>query len=233
MAGTNSRIHGYNVVYQNEKGLNFHSFDLEKNGPSKFINNKVNIVGSGDYLYDHQGHIIPQGMLNRILDPLMTGMANCKDEKAVEVFIEKNKGTYPWLQLVYEYGRDIKAPMFFFTQSDSEDKVGNFFAIVTWNPINICRAPEDAKRNKYPGENIDEQVAAYLGNSAHQSAQGVNKAWLKSLQTLINGTKNNDKNINDYINECCKALAAQKKSGIGYYSFPWKKDPKGVLSPDN
>lgn len=246
MAGTNSRIHGYNDVYRNVKGLNFYSFDLEKNGPSKFINKKVNIVKSQDSIYDHQGHIVPQGMLNRILDPLMNEMAKCKDDQAVKDFIEKKKATCPWLKLVYDYGISIKAPMFDFTQSDSEDKVGNFFAIVTWNPVNICRAPEDTKRNQlpdadkrtnYPGENIDEQVADYLGNPAHKSAQGVNAAWLTSLQTLINETKKNNKNINDfisaYINECCKTLSGQQKSGIGYYSFPWKKDTKGVLFPDN
>jgi hypothetical protein len=237
MAGTNSRIHGYNVVYRNEKGLNFYSFNVEKNGPSKFINQKVNIVKSQDNIYDHQGHIVPQGMLNLILDPLMNEMAKCKDDQAIKDFIEKKKDTYPWLKLIYDYGFYIKAPMFDFTQSDSEDKVGNFFAIVTWNPVNICRAPEDSSRKNYPADKIDEQVADYLGNPAHKSAQGVNATWLTSLQALITETNKNNKNINDfinaYVNECCKTLPGQQKSGIGYYSFPWKKDSKGVLFPDN
>ncbi|PWN61244.1 hypothetical protein [Chryseobacterium viscerum] len=232
MKKSNERIHGYNAIYYNNAAPRFHSFDLVNKRPTNFINRQVSITSGENGILDHQGHIVPQNMLDLIVDPLIKEMGKCTDEDAVKNFINAQKNTYPWLQLVYDYGKQIsdRTPMFDFDENDPEEKLRGFFSIVIWNPVNICRAPEDSRRNNYPVDKIDDQVATYL--SKHTAEQGVHAAWLLSLQTLI-ANKDNKKTLNDYINECCKTLSEQEKSGFGYYSFPWKKDSKGVLFPDN
>jgi hypothetical protein len=231
MAGKNNRIHGYNIIYRENQQTKFQSFSMEKNGPSSFINRVIAINNSNDKILDHQGHIVPQNMLDLILNPLMKDMAECKDETDVKNFIKRS----PWLELVYSYGKNIKAPMFDFSQKEPEDKVGNFFAIVTWNPVNICRAPEDAKRKDkngklVPGNKVDVQVRDYLAN--HRDEQGVNTDWLTSLQTLKED-ETDKKKLENYIIQCCNILAGQEKKGIGYYSFPWEysEDKNNPLIP--
>lgn len=224
MAGDDSRIHGYNAVYRTQQPVKFHSFELDnKNKPKNFIYQKITIDGLGAVVDDHQGHIVPQNTLNLVLNPLMKDMAkNCNTISQVENFIKNS-----WMQSVYDYGKKIGAPMFIFDDHDPETKVGGFFSIVTWNPVNICRAPEDKNRGGIPGETIDTQVEQYLAN--HQADQGVNAAWLSSLQSLMKDSKNVDK-IKDYITKCSDTLSGQVNKGIGYYSFPWKYAGK-VLSP--
>ena len=224
MAGDNDRIHGYNPIYRVQKPVNFHSFDLDsKTKPTNFIYQKVSIDGPGVAVDDHQGHIVPQKTLNIVLNPLMESMAkSCKNLPDVKNFIKNS-----WMQSVYDYGEKIGAPMFDFEDSDPETKVGGFFSIVTWNPVNICRAPEDKKRNGVPGNTIDTQVEQYL--AAHKDQQGVNTAWLSSLQTLMKDDKNKDK-ITDYIVKCSDTLSGQLTKGIGYYAFPWKYT-NNILNP--
>lgn len=224
MAGKNDRIHGYNPIYRSEQPVKFHSFDMEKNGPSKFINRLVTIEDSSNKILDHQGHIVPQNMLDSVLNPLMKEMAKCNDIAQVENFINGS----PWMKLVYDYGKKINAPIFDFDQKEPEDKVGNFFAIVTWNPVNLCRAPKDDERGKRPGQNVDIEVRDYLDN--HSKDQGVNTDWLSSLKTL-NQNETDKNKIEKYITQCCNTLSGQLKEGIGYYSFPWKYNAKKELIP--
>lgn len=229
MAGNNDRIHGYNKIYRSgEVKPNFDSFELMSNRrPDKFIYRPVNIVGGGTTAYDHQGHIVPQNMLNEILDPIQNTMAEqCSTLPQVEEFI-RTSGK-PWLQLIFNYADAIKAPMFDFDETDPENKVGNFFSIVTWNPINICRAPEDNRRKGIPGNTIDTQVKNYL--DAHKDDQGVDTAWLASLSALISDP--GKANIEKYIDACCNSLNNQLAHGIGYYAFPWQ-NREGVLSPES
>lgn len=228
MAGNDDRIHGYNPIYRDEQGpLKFCSFDLSRqNRPTNFINRTVNVIPiGGAVVSDHQGHIVPQNMLNTILDPLMENMAALCDnlDKALQ-YIQDHAA---WMTDVYNYGVAIGVPMFDFSDNDPENKVGGFFSIVTWNPVNICRAPADNTRNGEPGNTIDAQVAAYL--DANQVAQGVNAQCMASLNALI--LHPNDVNyIEDYITQCSATLAGQQLAGIGYYAFPWVNNAN-VLSP--
>lgn len=227
MAGNNDRIHGYNAVYRNNAGpVNFHSFDLNHGRPTNFIYRQVNIVGGGAPALDHQGHIVPQNILNVILNPLMVAMAAQSNNLGQALAFMNGPQGAPWMQLVYNYGLAIGAPMFDFDEADPEDKLGGFFSIVTWNPVNICRAPEDNRRNGVPGNNIDVEVVNYLNNN--QAAQGVNAPWLASLQALVLNA--NNANITAYITACSNTLAGQQVAGIGYYAFPWQ-DNHGVLQP--
>jgi len=224
MAGNNDRIHGYNAIYRTaDVQINFFSFELNQAGrPQNFINRPVAIIGGGPAALDHQGHIVPQNTLNLVLNPRMADMAAaCHDLNQTIDYIAAGPA---WMQAVYDYGDEIGAPMFDFDEGDPEDRLGGFFSIVTWNPINICRAPDDARRGGAPGDNIDQQVVDYL--AAHQVPQGVVPAWLASLNNLIPNPANVVL-IEDYITECSNTLAAQLAGGIGYYAFPWQNN--GVI----
>lgn len=227
MAGEDDRIQGYNPIYRSENiSINFYSFDLNNNRPTKFINRIVNVIDNPNApILDHQGHIVPQNILNIILDPLMDDMAKeCNNLEEAKVYINNHN---QWMTDVYDYGFAIGAPMFDFSEEDPENKVGGFFSIVTWNPINICRAPSDKERDGVPGNNIDTQVTTYLKNN--KEAQGVDQEWLDSLEQLIEEPDNRDY-IENYITKCSATLADQINAGIGYYAFPWVSNDD-ILSP--
>ena len=243
MAGINSRVHGYNPIYRNQHGAqNLHSFDLGQGnagGPGAFIFRQVNINGAMPAALDHQGHIIPQNVTDGVLDVVMALMAlpQIGNIQAVQAFIVAHNNQYPWLQPVFNYGTAMGIPMFDFAENEAEARVGGFFSIVTWNPINICRAPTDDRRGipPFPGAGIDVPVQHYL--TAQQAAQGVNQAWLQELTLLANALTPPVINpnahighINDYITACSATLLGQQNAGIGYYSFPWVNN-NNILSP--
>jgi hypothetical protein len=289
MAGTNDRIHGYNAIYRNGAANNFDSFVLGYGRPGQFINRQV--VGAPIGITDHQGHIVPQNILNTVLDPMMNAMAAqitaarlaagiaaatgaaaaaaagaaaalsiagggdavaaaaagvaaaalvppaaavaagpaglTAAGAAKDTYILANTATHAWLPTTEAYGVAIGAPMYDFTEDDPENQVGGFFSIVTWNPVNICRAPEDARRNGVPGITIDQAVRDHL--NANQGVQGVNGPWLAALDALIG--LNNAANTIAYITACSATLAGQQAAGIGYYSFAWQNNPAGDLIP--
>lgn len=230
MAGENDRIHSYNGVYRSEAGApQFYSF-ASRNG--KFINQPVYIpAGGGPAAYDHQGHIVPQNILNIVLNVEMAHMAeNCLDEASAILYVTAHA---PWLRDAYAYGLAIGAPMFDYEYEDPEARFGNFFSIVTWNPVNLCRAPSDDCRGGAPGDEIDQLVVDYL--EAHPYEQGVNGAWLASLNNLI-ADPENVALITAYLNACSATLAGQRAVGIGYYAFPWEYQialKNSNLSADN
>lgn len=218
MAGNNDRIHGFNAVYR-DASTGFECFESMYGRPQRFNNRPINTIGARSGVLDHQGHIVPQNILNVVLDPLMTDMAaTCNNPADVADFI-KRRNDMPWLQSVFNYGTSIKAPMFSFESTEPEDKVGNFFSIVTWNPVNICRAPDDTHRGGLPGDSIDAQVVGYLNQNG--AAQNINQEWFASLQAL-QANPTDITNINNYITACSNTLAGQQQNGIGYYSFPWQ-----------
>lgn len=241
MAGNNDRIHGYNPIYR-QNPERFNSFALNGQNPGAFIGRLVNIATPGDIppALDHQGHIVPQNTLNVVLNAVAADMGNFLSNDAnnnvagVQTYIANNVAAHPWLQDVYNYGVAIGAPMFEFDTNDANDKVDGFFSIVTWNPVNICRAPSDDRRGGLPGNDIDHQVNNYL--EANQAAQGVGNNWLNALdQLMTHGNGDNNEYLLAYINACSATLNAQLAAGIGYYSFPWESDTiagNSVLYPE-
>ncbi|WP_338791985.1 hypothetical protein [Bernardetia sp. MNP-M8] len=227
MAGNYDRIYGYNQVYRNAAGApNFYSFNFNaQNRPTAFIYRFVNVVNGQD-VYDHQGHIVPQQMLNLVLDDVMANMAMaCNNLTDVIQFIQDHQAQSPWLMSVWCYANAANIPyniLFDFDENDPEDKLGGFFSIITWNPVNICRAPTDDHRGGVPGNNIDVQVVDYLT----QNPQGVDPQWIVAVNALNNG----DINTNQYITACSNTLAMQAVQGTGYYAFPWKTQ-ENVLIP--
>jgi hypothetical protein len=237
MPGSNDRIHGYSPIYRNP-GHNpnpqrLHSFDLQINGnPGAFINRLVNTPPGFPATLDHQGHIVPQNILNQELTLALNAMAIfCVNEHAnsagVQAFINTNGIGFPWLRDVFSYGQQIGAPMFDFEVDDIEDRFDGFFSIVTWNPINLCRAPSDDRRNGRPGNTIDIEVSNFI--DANQQAQGVDAAWVLTLNQLIANT--NFQNIKNYITACSQTLDWQLHNGVGYYTFDWALAPDGRLIP--
>jgi len=226
MAGENDRIHSYNPVYRSQAGApQFYSFQ-RRNG--QFINQPVSITDGTLGIYDHQGHIVPQNILNQVLNGERDQMfAQCINAPAAAAYALAGP---PWLRDAYNYGLQLGIPMFDFDNPDAEGRLGMLFSIVTWNPINLCRAPSDDQRGGYPGNNIDRQVVNYL--SAHQGAQGVNGPWLAALNNLINNTGT----VTQYLNACSATLAGQLVGGIGFYQFQWEyadqEDQFLKLSPD-
>jgi len=218
MAGENDRIYSWSAVYRNPAGPeNFYSFE-RRNQP--FINRPVDIVNRDgrEAAFDHQGHIVPQNILNRILDDQMVYMAaNCPDVASTVAYVT-NPARPQWMRDAYDFGLTLGIEMFNFDNDNMENKFGTFFSIITWNPVNLCRAPSDDRRGGYPAEAIDEQVADYL--RAHQPEQGVNANWMTALDAVIANT--NDDTITDYLNACSATLNAQLVAGIGYYQFPWE-----------
>lgn len=213
MAGNNDRIYSYNPVYRNADGpARFYSFE-RRNG--QFINRQVQIVNPGDPALDHQGHIVPQNILNEVLDATMDYMyTHCPTPESAVQYVTTHA---PWTLDTYNYGLHLNINMFDYDANDPEDRFGTFFSIVTWNPVNLCRAPGDDRRGGYPGNHIDEQVADYL--RTHQMEQGIDPDWMAALDQVIADAS--VENITNYLNACCATLDYQLTDGIGYYQFPW------------
>jgi hypothetical protein len=228
--GDDDRIHGYNAVYRNEEQQkpNLYAFIPKGNKPNipdKFHNIKVNVQGMN--IYDHQGHIVPQNLLGLVLANVVNIMDGCKEDTDFNAFFEQHN-EYPWLKQVYDYGQKTKAPMFEWDKAVAQDRLNGFLSIVVWNPINICRAPEDKERGGKPGNTIDLPVIDYL--KSHKAELGLNEGWLQALEAV---NAEDIGSINAYIGVCSATLEGQRAEGAGYYSFPWEKDgvklkPAGV-----
>lgn len=214
MAGNNDRIYSYNPVYRDETGpLQFYSFERIR-GP--FLYRVIEIVNAGEPALDHQGHIVPQNILNQVLDVALADMAaNCPTVESAVAYVTHGA---PWMRATYAFGLALGIEMFDFDEGDPEDRFDTFFSLVTWNPVNLCRAPTDDHRAGYPGNQIDTQVADYL--RAHQAAQGVDAAWMVALDAVIANTTVDT--ITNYLNACCATMDGQLTYGIGYYQFPWE-----------
>ncbi|MBE9042159.1 hypothetical protein IQ235_15370 [Oscillatoriales cyanobacterium LEGE 11467] len=218
MAGNNSRIHGYNrnVYGDRQKNSKFQAFDWEEKRPSKFLFKSVE--GSNPVVEDHQGHIVPQGMLNLVLDPLSRRVTSYTQLREIK---KNEKKQYPWINNVLSYLEKI-------TDNKNNYTVDNFFSIVTWNPVNICRAPSDNKRNGYPGEKIDKQVIDSL--KLIIESKYLKDYWLPSLEKLKSAKKPDVEVINEYITTCSSTLSRQLENPLGYYAFPWH-EKNGILFP--
>ena len=223
MAGDNDRIHGYNQAFyglNTDFALNNHSFGMENNRPTAFNNMQV----LGAQVLDHQGHIIPQNMLNRVLDPVANAMAACETLEEVVAFINDQQIEFPWLNTVLAYGNARGIPMFDF-EEEGQEKMDGFFSIITWNPINISRAPSDNDRGGYPGNEIDLQVRDRLAELPQ-----VNADWLGHLDQVIQNP--DQQNLNNYITSCSNSLNLAPDIVERYYRFEWVEQD-GVLVPAN
>jgi hypothetical protein len=224
--GDNNLIHGYNALYRAETG-NFHSFETVKKGsrgdvPSSFIFQPIKdtagvLLISGGGVTDHQGHIVPQNMLTTAIETAQTQLREANTAGTLATFLTANA----WMNAVVAYGTAIHAASFDLATIGIDDWLENFASIIMWNPINICRAPEDNKRLNVPGNTIDTKVHAYI-----KAALTHNTAWMTALDALIANTVTPVPAtlVTAYVAACSNTLAGQLTAGAGYYSFPWKNN---------
>jgi hypothetical protein len=93
-----------------------------------------------------------------------------------------------WLAPAVAYGNalgirtfNVAILMVLNNATNAEARLGNLFFIVTCNPVNICRAPNDIYRNGVPGTNLDYLVLNYLRATP---AAAANPAWMAAATTL-------------------------------------------------
>lgn len=260
MAGNNDRIHGHNHHYQNlVENVQFNSFVKEGRrispfayasialmkvdaGEASIAMTKVDVGESRYGTLDHQGHIVPQGMMNRILDPIMLEMSEvCDNESHVLRYIQHPPHKAQWLKPALDYGKHFGMPLFDFdirhlagSLPKAEDRLGGLFSIVTWNPINICRAPEDRVRGNYPGESLDDkvrqQLLAYRNSLCPTWLNALDSTWLTAL-TKLPGQPSEDQ-VRAYLDAATATLAQQRDKPLGYYRFPWVKVAGDILVPE-
>jgi hypothetical protein len=112
----------------------------------------------------------------------------CDSPAHVNTYIAHPPHNAAWLAPAVAYGNALGIPMFNIVipmvlnnATNAEARVGNLFSIVTWNPVNICRAPDDIYRNGVPGTNLDYLVLNYLRATP---AAAANPAWMAAATTL-------------------------------------------------
>lgn len=232
MAGKEDRVHGYNPKYRNVENSaenpQFAAFSLERAKPLKFeyhlaVQRERDPTRPLAYANDHQGHIVPQGLMNRVLDRLMLEMSKaCNTRDEVAAYITNHAA---WMKPALDYGEFFNVLPGFFrfdavhidgNDERAEMRLGWLFSIITWNPVNICRAPQDQDRGNYPGERLDLEVRKYLGKYPEKC----DGAWLAALLRLPAEPANSD--ILDYLKVTTHTLTAQQSNANGYYAFPWE-----------
>jgi hypothetical protein len=268
MAGNNNRVHGYNPLYRNPHvggGVavpRFESFAMGVAGglpnPGAFANRPVvQAIAPIPPLairLDHQGHIVSQQTMNLVLDAMMLDMSNvCNSPAHVATYIAHPPHNAGWLAPAVAYGNALGIPMFDFATpmvlnnaANAETRVGNLFSIVTWNPVNICRAPDDMYRNGIPGANLDYLVLNYLRATPGAAA---NAAWMAAATTLAQAPGaaalpalapvpipavplvQTAARVTAFLTASTATLAAQLGTASGYYQFNWHAAGAAGLLP--
>src|SRR5262249_16651611 len=113
------------------------------------------------------------------------------------------------------------------TAGNDEDWLGGYFSVIMWNPVNICRAPADARRGGTPGETVDQEVINYLLTMSVLLSREMNTAFeLMQSRPSVQDTER-------FIAACNQSLGTLQAFPNGYYQFPWRDNPdvNGVLIP--
>lgn len=243
--GTNDTIHGYNPSYQRADAYadpaQYLCFQFPVHGrPGNFINNPV----YGSYtptatfpnpVYDHQGHIVPQNLLSAVLKPIAEAVSNALDGSCdskmltldnVATYLETNYADMAF-DSVNRYIRDTliahggaRESVFVTTDNGDtvEERVGGYFSVLIWNPVNLCRAPSDDKRAAYPGNAVDDEVRNYL--LVNNATTGLTA----DMSTAFNDVGNNPSTpaVQAFITACNTALMTDVDTPKGYYAFAWQ-----------
>ncbi|MUO77973.1 hypothetical protein GOZ78_03810 [Agrobacterium vitis] len=227
MTFDSNAIHGYNPAYRNlGAGTRFSSFNMSPNGQRPVQFSSQPIAGTG-YL-DHQGHIIPQNnyqarliVIAQAADHAMQGqpaydLATLDAQLAI-LFPGMNFNTvttYIQQRLIVAGGA---APAIFVdpTENDPLERLNGYFSVINWNPVNICRAPDDNHRNNYPGNGPDNVVAAKLLTDPNNAGITLDANYQGFLQANIGNLLGN---VDNFITACNASLA---NAPIGFYKFGW------------
>lgn len=233
LIGDTNTIHGYNLQYQDVAGGGvgrYAAFTMQHGRPVQFHNDPVHGVPG---ILDHQGHIVPQHNYaprllhiatlidNELRDghgPYTLAQANAR---LVHHFPGMNFQTVTnYIQQMINNG--VLATIFIDPNGgDVEERIGGYFSVINWNPVNICRAPSDNQRNGYPGQGADNAVALKLLIDQANPGITLPPPFAAFLQ---NNLPNLLANVDGFITagNACLALTP-----MGYYQFNWG----AVLTP--
>jgi len=163
---------------------------------------------------DHQGHIIPQNMIARMLIPdhqklLSTIGKNSGCPKQFAEHMKDNWGQYHFSHFI-DYNEGL-----LYTESTPREILSNVYSKIIWLPANICRAPEDEDRHDGgPKEKIDEEVLGALGNLNYPMFD----LLLKAKEFVSKD------NYEGFMKVWKQLLAnAEQNKENRYYRFHWKK----------
>jgi len=227
-------IHGYNPQYRDTGGNGrydaFTMHDIHPR-PVQFHNELV----PGTQFLDHQGHIVPQNNYSPRLMAIATqidhDMLNGHGPYNLANATTRLAHHYPTMnfQVVTTYiqGRLMAAGGAAETifvdpgGGDVEERLGGYFSVVNWNPVNICRAPSDNHRHNYPGNAPDNVVALKLLTDQVNVGITLDPNFAVFLQANIVDLLGN---VDDFITACNASLA---NTPVGFYKFNWAN----VLAP--
>ena len=254
LIASNDRIHGYNPLYQFSNKAQFNCFTAQPCGkPSPFIPGVV----SGNYdntaefpllELDHQRHIVSQQAMVSALSNIAAKVSAVLGGKNSCQLTLDNVNRYlnfhyPKMNFsaVTHYikislmakGGACETAFVTTTRGDSvENRVGGYFSVIVWNPINLCRAPVEAVRDKYSANTVDNQIRTHLIKYSNKPGITLSRQMRLAFKTL--GSQPDEQQLQRYIARCNASLVENHYATRGYYSFNWKQDPTNryVLIPD-
>ena len=227
-------IHGYNPQYRDTgAGGRFDAFEMHavQPRPTRFHFEQV----PGTALLDHQGHIVPQNNYGPRLLAIATQIDNDlrgahgpynltnANVRLVHHFPTLNFQTVTtYIQNRLMAAGGANEEIFVDPHGDDvEDRLGGYFSVINWNPVNICRAPSDNHRSNYPGNGPDNVVALKLLTDQLNAGITLDANYQAFLRANIVNLLGN---IDDFIAACNASVA---NSPVGFYKFNWGN----VLAP--
>ena len=243
--GQIENIQGWNPAFRvaADNSL-YRRFDAFAGNAPCWTFNRQEVEGyyAGEKRMDLQSHIVPLSQMKRVLGPVAKAAFEASPRpnsfEDLNVFLMTN---YPSLKfqsvtnyinwkLIGEGGAPEQ--MFVNPKANSlENYLGGYFAVVLWNPVNICRAPALEYRFDYDGATLDVQVLNFL--LKHPMLPGIEilPHLSKALDVLY---KNNClKTLASYISVCNDCFENQLFSPTGYYQFSWEDQAIDVLKKNN
>jgi hypothetical protein len=229
----NSTLHGYNPVYRYSDTVpetRFTAFSLSPHRPMPERFHFQPVAGT-NYL-DHQGHIISQtiyqGRLEQIagqVDQQLFGTPHYT-LAGVNTFLVQNfpglnfQAVTDYIALVLQGHGGAQEHIFVDHEgTDLEDRVGGYFSVINWNPVNICRAPTDEYRNGYPANAPDQQVVNKLLATPNAPGITLHPTFMAFLQANL---QNLGGNVDAFLTA---ANACLGNNPVGFYAFDWSVHP--------
>lgn len=229
-----SNIHGFNPLFQTgiATAPQFQCFAMEDKGARKGISEfkfQKRAILNGNAILDHQGHIIPQNILTA---PLINIAKAAFEEKITNLdslgkFLDDNYGGFDF-KFVTAYIKNVLikngATEEWFIEEDAKEpleRYRGYFSVVVWNPVNICRAPEDHHRQGgAPGDKVDEEVLCFLKKNTTQL--GLPDGFVEKANSA-------KADIPGFIAYCNSTLETMKTTPLGYYAFEWVENKNEKL----
>ncbi|WP_429930397.1 hypothetical protein [Agrobacterium vitis] len=96
--------------------------------------------------------------------------------------------------------------------------LGNYFSVIVWNPVNICRAPEDKQRDGTPGENPDFEVIQFILNNVDDPNITLRTEIRPFFAKYRNEIADQAEAVRNFVQQSNSCLDNQPN---GFYMFKW------------